>query len=136
MRIRHFDCFLHEHDIRDALGAPERAEPAAITSALTETVPSLGYIVGRKAGLPDGSSVRVDLTGPVTATYLVAVDGRAAMVDHLDGDPTVTMSMPTMLWFRLTGGREDPTPHLGDDLLLQGDPALGRQLVDNLAITI
>ncbi len=136
MRIRHYDAFLHEHDMRAAIGAPERAEPCAIASALTESVPSLGYIVGRRAALPDGSSVRIELTGPVPATYFVVVDGRAAIVDELDGEPTVSVSMPTMLWFRLTGGRTRPEEHLGSDLVLSGDPTLGRQLVDNMAVTI
>jgi uncharacterized protein (TIGR03083 family) len=28
MRIRHYDCFMHEHDIRDALGEPARLDSA------------------------------------------------------------------------------------------------------------
>ncbi len=78
MRIRHYDCFMHEHDIRDAVGAPPRVDPADLRSATDEVATGLGYIVGRRAGMPDGSRVRFDLTGPVNRTYLVSVEGRAS----------------------------------------------------------
>ncbi len=136
MRIRHYDMYLHEHDMRDALGAPDRAEAADVASALTETEPGLGYIVGRKAALPDGSQVRIELTGPVPTTYDLVVDGRAKVVDALDGEPTVGIRLPAMTWLRLTGGRVDPEPLLGGEVELLGDAELARRLGSNLAITI
>ena len=68
MRIRHFDCFMHEHDIRFALGAAASQTADDLGSALDEVSTGLGYIVGRRAGLPDGSTVRIDLSGPVART--------------------------------------------------------------------
>jgi uncharacterized protein (TIGR03083 family) len=136
MRIRHYDTFLHEHDIRDALGLEDRAEEQAIEYALPEVVPALGYIVGRKAALPDGTSVRIELTGPVHATYLVQVDGRAQVVSHLDGEATVTLRMPNMLFLRLTGGRTEAASQLGYGLEIEGDQQLGLHLASNMAMTI
>ncbi|EUA13836.1 hypothetical protein I553_6955 [Mycobacterium xenopi 4042] len=50
MRIRAFDCWMHEHDIRDALGRPaaddELRGPAA-RLALDEMTASMGYVVGK-----------------------------------------------------------------------------------------
>ena len=89
MRIRHYDCFMHEHDIRDALGMPSRPEVDDLDSALDEVSTGLGYIVGRRASMPEGSRVQIDLTGPVDRVYLVSVDGRATLVDSFDGPPTV-----------------------------------------------
>ena len=139
MRIRHFDTFMHEHDIRQALSLSDRAEPDEVASALSEIEPSLGYIVGRRAAMPDGSRVVIRLTGPVERTYRVVVDGRARSVDDdagLGGEATVSLTMPTMLFFRLAGGRMPAGPHIGQDLVLGGDPELARQLADNLTFTI
>ena len=94
MRIRHYDCFMHEHDIRDALGESPRLDPKDLRSATDEVATGLGYIVGRRAGMPNGSRVRFDLTGPVNRTYLVSVDGRAALVESFDGQPTVQLDLP------------------------------------------
>ena len=55
MRIRHFDCYLHEHDIRYALGIAPREDVADLDSALDEVSTGIGYIVGRRAQLPAGS---------------------------------------------------------------------------------
>lgn len=136
MRIRHYDTYLHEHDIRDALGVADRPDTAAIEAALHEVDGSLGYIVGRKAALPDGSVVRIDLTGPVVRTYVVVVDGRAQVVEDPDLEPQVTLAMSDLVFFRLTGGRTEPGPHLGVDLEIDGDQSMGLHLAANMAMTI
>jgi hypothetical protein len=108
---------------------------ADLDSSLDEVATGLGYIVGRRAGLPDGSRVRIDLSGPAARTFLVAVDGRASVVEGLDGPETVGVAMPAPLFLRLTGGRDDG-PGSADEVVLTGDRALGEQLVANLAFTI
>jgi uncharacterized protein (TIGR03083 family) len=136
MRIRHYDCFMHEHDIRYALGAPSRPEVSDLDSALDEVSTGLGYIVGRQASLPDGSRVRIDLTGPVERTYLVRVEGRATVVDSFDQAPTVGIELPVIVFLRLTGGRHDTRSGPREEIHFSGDRQLGEQLVANLAFTI
>jgi uncharacterized protein (TIGR03083 family) len=136
MRIRAYDSFLHEHDARAAVGAADREDPAAVRSALDETAAALGYLVGRRAAMPDGSRVRIELTGAVPATFLIEVVGRAKVVGAFDRDATVGIAMPTMLFLRLTGGRLDAIPHLGTDITLSGDAALAEQLATHLGYTI
>jgi uncharacterized protein (TIGR03083 family) len=136
MRIRHYDCYLHEQDIRLALGLATRDDAPDLSSSLDEVATGLGYIVGRKAGLPDGSRVAIALTGPVARSYFVQVDGRAAVVDALDGEPTVGIELPAMRFLRLTGGRADAGIEPADGVTFTGDRALGEQLVSNLAFTI
>jgi uncharacterized protein (TIGR03083 family) len=136
MRIRHYDCFLHEHDIRQALALPDRDDPAHVTSALEETATALGYIVGRKAAVPSGSSVRIRLTGSVEVTYLVRVGERAELVERLDGEPTAGITLPAMLFLRLTGGRTETGARLNTDLVLEGDVELAERLAGHLAYTI
>ncbi len=136
MRIRHYDCYMHEHDMRFALGIEPRPDVEDLRSALDEVATGLGYIVGRRAGMPDGSRVRIDLTGPVSVGYSIRVDGRAAVVPSFDAPPTVGVEMPAMLFLRLTGGRHDDGARPTEEILCTGDRALGTQLVDNLAFTI
>ncbi len=136
MRIRHYDTYLHEHDIRAALGLPPREDPDEVASALDEVATGLGYIVGRRAALPDGTRVRLELTGPGARTFLVAVDGRAAVVESLAGPPTVGLTLPTSLFLRLTGGRADPGVDPDREVVVTGDDELGRRLVAHLAFTI
>jgi hypothetical protein len=145
MRIRHFDCFMHEHDIRFfmhehdirfACGAPTRDAAGDLGSALDEVATGIGYIVGRRAALPDGTTVRIDLSGPAARTYLVEVEGRASLVDALDGPATVGIELPGMLFLRLTGGRDDGRRGPGGVVTYSGDRPLGEHLVANLAFTI
>jgi len=136
MRIRHYDCYLHELDIRMALDLPARETASDLASAFDEVATGLGYIVGRRAALPDGSRVRIDLTGPVPRTYLVQVDGRAAVVQELDGEPTVGIELPGVRYLRLTGGRHDPGVDADAGVRFTGDRELGLQLVSNMSFTI
>ena len=136
MRIRAYDSFQHEHDIREAVGAPARLDEAALRSALEETATAIGYIVGRRAGLPQGQRLQIELTGPTPTTYLVEVTDRARPVEALSGEPTVAVTMPALTWLRLTGGRADGTTQIGSEIVVEGDAELGRQLVANLAFTI
>jgi uncharacterized protein (TIGR03083 family) len=136
MRIRHFDMYLHEQDIRSAVGMALRSDDADVASSLDEVATGLGYIVGRRASLPEGSRVRIDLSGPAGRTYLVLVEGRAAVVDSFDGPPTVGIELPSPLFLRLTGGRRDPGPPPTDQITFSGDRELGEQLAANLAFTI
>ena len=136
MRIRHYDCFMHENDIRDALGQPPRVDQRDLYSAMSEVATGLGYIVGRRAALPAGSRVRIDLTGPARCTYLVQVADRATVVDHFDDDPTIGLEMSLSLFLRLTGGRRDRRVGQEEPLVITGNQSLGEQLVANLAFTI
>jgi hypothetical protein len=96
----------------------------------------LGFVVGKRAGMPPGSRVRIAITGPVSREFLIAVDERAAVVDTLDGPATVELEMPAMVFLRLTGGREDAAPHLDVDVTLHGDRELASRLAEHLAFTI
>jgi uncharacterized protein (TIGR03083 family) len=135
MRIRIFDCWMHEQDIRAAIGLPGNDDGPAAAEALAEVVLALGYIIGKKGQAPDGSSVLIRLTGPVERDLLVAVEGRARVVPRINGEPTASLMLSSSLFLRLAGGREDAGEALGR-IEFGGDEALGRQLATNLAYTI
>ena len=68
MRVRVFDCWMHELDVRDAVGqqagVSELVGPAA-EQALDEMATSMGFVVGKLGGAPDGVAgiIRADGTG-------------------------------------------------------------------------
>lgn len=135
MQIRIFDCWMHEQDIRAALGLPGHDSGPVAERALAEVILSLGYIVGKRGRAPDGSSVLITLRGPVERELAVVVDGRAKVVPALDGTPTASLSLSSSLFMRLAGGREDAEAALAN-VELGGDEALARQLATNLAYTV
>jgi uncharacterized protein (TIGR03083 family) len=136
MRIRHYDSFVHEHDAREAVGAPERNDAAALDFCFAEVATALGFVVGRRAGIPGGNRVRIELTGPAARTYLIDVTDRARVVEALDGEPTVGITLSAALFLRLTAGRRSAEPHLDKELVLSGDRVLAQKLATNLAFTI
>jgi uncharacterized protein (TIGR03083 family) len=135
MQIRVFDQWMHELDIRDAIGLGGGDEGPAAEVALAELAMAMGYLVGKKAGAPQGSRVHLVLTGPVARTIDVEVGERAAVVDALSGPPTLTVTVPAGVFARLAGGRADPET-LRDQATLEGDVELGERLIANLAYTI
>ncbi|MFC4605803.1 maleylpyruvate isomerase family mycothiol-dependent enzyme [Rhodococcus kronopolitis] len=135
MRTRLFDCWFHEHDIRDAIGAPGDEGGARAEYVLAELVGGLGFAVGKQGGAPQGSSVTFALSGPLARELHVAVDGRAAVVPALDGPATTTLSLDSRLFTRLCGGRVDPAEHLGE-IAVAGDEELGRRVATHLAFSI
>ena len=135
MEVRVFDFWMHEQDIRHGAAMPGHESGPVAELALEEVVRSLGYIVGKRAAFPDGSSVEIILEGPIRRTVRVLVDGRARLVEQLDRPPTVTLTLGSTLFLRLAGGREDPEASL-EQVTLGGDAELARRLATNLAYTI
>ncbi|HET7016595.1 MAG TPA: maleylpyruvate isomerase family mycothiol-dependent enzyme [Streptosporangiaceae bacterium] len=135
MQIRVFDCWMHEQDIRSAVGRPGHESGAAAERSLDEVVGALGYIIGKLGRAPDGSAVLIRLTGPIERDLHVIVEGRARVADALDGEPTAMITLSSSLFLRLAGGREAPETS-PESIRLDGDVDLARRLASNFAFTI
>ena len=136
MRVRLFDCWMHEQDIRDALNRPssgaELSQPQA-RLAVDEIAATMGYVVGKLGKAPEGSRVAVELTGPLARTIRVAVDGRAQFVDGFNGsDATSTIKVDGLLFTRLAGGRCDKSA----GVQFGGDTEAGSRIVEHLNFVI
>lgn len=137
MRVRIFDCWMHEHDIRDAIGRPV-ANPTGAPAelALDEMAASMGFVVGKLGRAPDGSRVSIVLTGPLGRTINVAVDGRGRVVEDFgEADPTATITLDALLFARLAGGRTTLARH-ADAIAYAGDEDTGRRVVEHLNYVI
>lgn len=135
MRIRLFDCWMHEIDIRDAVGVAGDEGSARGDLAMAEVETNLGRMIGKLGQAPTGSLVTLSLTGPLARTRHVAVTDRARVVTTLDGPATVTITLDSRLFARLAGGRTTAAAHPGQIGFI-GDKQLGAQLVDKFAFTI
>jgi uncharacterized protein (TIGR03083 family) len=139
MRVRVFDCWMHEQDIRDALARPAReADLAGLSSrlALDEMASSMGFVVGKLGGAPDGSRVRIELTGPLGRTINVAIEGRGKVVDDFGpAEPTATIELDGLLFTGLAGGRAPLAQHAGA-ISYGGDEVVGRRILEHLNYVI
>jgi uncharacterized protein (TIGR03083 family) len=136
LEIRIFDFWVHERDITTPLGwASDDAGPAA-EIALAQVTSSIGYIVGKKIGLPDGKSIVFRLTGPVRRDVSVVVDGRATAVDRVDS-PDVELTTDSLTFVQLASGRIDPQAQIdAGKVRWSGDDELGERAARNLRFTI
>ena len=134
MEVRVMDCWTHEQDIRRAVGRPGHLQGAAPTTALERLVSSLGYVVGKRVGPPDGSSVVLEMKGERTVAVVVR-DGRARPTDP-PADATVRISTDVETYSCLATGRWTGDHAVASGrITFAGDEALGRRVVENLSIT-
>ncbi len=78
LHIRILDCWLHEQDMRRALGLPGHQDGPAAEHTIDRLIRTIGIVVGKRADTPEGDTVVIDLTGPVHRTITATVvDGRA-----------------------------------------------------------
>ncbi len=139
MQVRVFDCWVHEQDIRDAIGRPGGESGPVAEQATDELVRAAGFVVGKKAGAPRDAGVRFELRGPLVRRIDVEVADRARVVAELAAPPTVTVELSSTAYSRLGCGRITPAAVLGGGLgggRFDGDEILGRRIVENLAFTI
>jgi uncharacterized protein (TIGR03083 family) len=136
LEIRIFDFWVHERDIATPLGWPTDDAGPRAEIALGQVEGSIGYIVGKKIGLPDGASIVFRLTGPVKRNLSVVVDGRARAVDHVE-HPDVELTTDTVTFVQLAAGRIDPQRQIDSGRVTwTGDPQLGDRAARNLSFTI
>jgi len=132
--FRIFDSWVHEQDIREALGRPGNLDAPAARFSTRMMLDVLPFVVGKKVGAPDGSSVVLTLTGPIASTDAVVVtDGRARPLDPVPETPSVTVTLASDAYARLACGRRDPDEALVTGVVaIEGDVELGGALVREL----
>jgi len=138
MRVRVMDCWVHEQDIRVATARPGHRDGPAADLAIDRLTSAMPFVVGRQAKAPEGSSVRFDLTGSNTRRLdVVVTEGRAAVVDGFESDPTTELRMDLDVFWRLACGRVPGEASRAAGLVeVRGDEDLGQRVVDSMAFMI
>jgi len=135
LQVRVFDMWVHARDIAVPLGESLDDSGAAAEMTLQEIDDSVGYIVGKKIGLPEGKSIVFHIRGGVERDIAVSVDGRATRVDEV-ANPDVELTVDVGTFVMLAAGRIDPQKQIDDGKITwSGDDAWGRAAALNLAYT-
>jgi uncharacterized protein (TIGR03083 family) len=142
LALRTFDIWMHEQDVREAVGRPGGLDSGAAALAISQLFAQLPRIVARDAAIEPGNAVVLDLTGPTVGRAGARVeeqDGRprgiALFTGEADEHPdvvTTSLTMSTAVAGRLAGGRRAP-----DDLhvVVHGDDDVARRVMAAMAIT-
>jgi uncharacterized protein (TIGR03083 family) len=138
MAVRVMDCWVHEQDMRVATDRPRRFQGPSAAVAMGRITSALPFVVGKRAGAGEGSSVRFEVEGPGARRLDVVVrDGRAGFTDGLDGDPTATLTLSADALWRLGCGRINGETALAEGLAaVEGDGALGHAVLGSMAFMI
>ncbi len=147
LRVRVNDLWCHEQDIRAALGRPGNLDSLAAATFCQTVMDALPMIVVRRAGVPTGRVVMIELTGPVVARTGVRVeegeDGRphgslmfSGGTDETGPIPvigkTTSIQISTEAFTRRAAGRR-ATSEL--HYSVHGDDEVARRVLDALVIT-
>lgn len=110
LRNRAVDIWVHEQDIRRAVGRPGGLTSTGAVHTQGVFASALPYVVAKRASAPAGTTVTFDVTGPLPAVYAVEVDanGRGRAIDPSPDRPTLRFTLDTESFTILGAGRRDP----------------------------
>jgi uncharacterized protein (TIGR03083 family) len=136
MRSRAFDVWVHEQDLRTALGMPGNLDsPGAyiVRDVLLEALPK---VVAKDANAPRSSAIVFDVHGPVEFLRTIRVDiqGRGTLETAPALGPAATLSLDWETYFRLACGRVTAEA-MADRIKTEGDPDLTAAILRNFTIT-
>ncbi|MHB8513699.1 MAG: maleylpyruvate isomerase family mycothiol-dependent enzyme [Actinomycetota bacterium] len=104
--IRVVDNFFHEQDMRRAVGKPGHLEGVVAAAVVQRMARALPMIAGKRAKLPDGTTLVIDVTGPAGVTIALEIkDGWAETLERIPKKPTTKMKMDVETFLCGTGGR-------------------------------
>jgi len=132
LRNRPLDVWMHEQDIRRAVGRPGHMDTPAAQHTADYLVESFGYVLAKKAGSPAGTTALLVVDGSAPAGFTVNDAGRGVPLPELPTAPHVTLRMDRESFIVLAGGRRAAEP---GRVQIEGDVELGRRLVDVMATT-
>ncbi|MCS0635300.1 maleylpyruvate isomerase family mycothiol-dependent enzyme [Streptomyces sp. LP05-1] len=135
-RMRAFDVWVHEQDLRTALGVPGNLDSPGAHVVRDTLLLTLPKVVARDAGAPPGSAVVLDVHGPVEflRTVRVDADGRGTVDGTPSLGPAATLAMDWETFVRLSCGRVRPAA-VADRVKTDGDEELAAAILASLAVT-
>jgi uncharacterized protein (TIGR03083 family) len=129
---RPLDVWMHEQDIRRAIGRPGSFDTPAARHTIATFGAALPMVVGKRVAPPAGTTVRVDVPEAGQSwTVAIGDDGRAAMVGAADA-PTVRITLGAEDFIVLAGGRRGVDATSPE---VEGDAELGAAVLASLAVT-
>lgn len=136
LRNRVIDVWMHEQDVRRAVGRPGGLGGAAAAVTLGAFASSMPYVVGKRVAPPPGTTVGLEVYGPVpfSGAVRVGADGRADLLpgSSVPADADAVLRMSGEAFAVLCGGRRRPEQV---DVEVRGDAEMARRVAGAMAVT-
>jgi len=141
LHIRVLDCWVHEQDMRRAVGVPGHLSGPAAELTINRLIRTIPIVVGKRAGTPEGESVVIDITadpllGGVQRHIVCTVSGgRAHIVDTEPASALAALTMDTETFLVLATGRRT-LDDVADRVRFDGDSAHAARVASQLNMMI
>lgn len=132
LRNRPLDVWMHEQDVRRAIGRPGGLDSAAAQHTADYLLEGMGMVLVKRAGAPAGSTLVVEVEGSAATAFGVSESGRGAPLDVVPATPTVRLVLDREAFVLLAGGRRRPG-HV--PVTAEGDRDLAARILAGMAIT-
>ena len=133
LAIRVYDAWVHEQDMRRALGFPGHLDGPVARHGVGRTYMAMPYVVGRKAQAPDGATVLFQVTGSAGWNMSVGMDGGRASEITPPSEHTVALTMDVETFTCLGCGRWTAERAISANRVdITGDRELGETIVSQM----
>jgi uncharacterized protein (TIGR03083 family) len=132
LRNRPLDIWMHEQDVRRAVGRPGGMDSAAAQHSADYLSEAFGFVVGKKVAAPAGTSAVLAVEDSPVVAVEVDESGRGQRLADVPAQPTVRLAMDRESFIVLAGGRRAAEPGA---VTIDGDADLGAAIVAQLGTT-
>jgi uncharacterized protein (TIGR03083 family) len=132
LRNRPLDVWMHEQDVRRAVGRPGNLDTAPARHTADYLVEGMGMVLAKRAAAPPGSTLVVEVEGSAPAAFEVSDSGRGGPLGELPDRPTVRLQSDRETFVVLAGGRR---PADAARVSVEGDADLAGRILAGMAIT-
>ncbi|KUN81534.1 maleylpyruvate isomerase family mycothiol-dependent enzyme [Streptomyces griseoruber] len=136
MRGHAFNVWVHEQDLRAALGRPGNLDSPGAHIARDVLLGELPAVVADRADAPRSSAVVFDVHGPIEFLRTIRVDiqGRGTLETAPALGPAASFSLDWETYVRLACGRVTAEA-VADRVKAEGEPRLTAAILRNFAVT-
>lgn len=136
LRQRAFDVWVHEQDLRRALGRPGNLDSPGAPLVRDLLLLGLAGRVVKRVNAPAGSAIVVDVSGPMEFMRTIRIDaeGNGTVDASVSLGPVVTLALDWETYLRLACGRVRPAA-VAERVKVDGDRELAGALLANFAVT-
>ncbi|MFD4503534.1 maleylpyruvate isomerase family mycothiol-dependent enzyme [Streptomyces sp. NPDC058457] len=136
MRNHAFNVWVHEQDLRAALGRPGNLDSPGAQIARDVLLGELPRVVANDADAPRSSAVIFDVHGPIEFLRTIRIDiqGRGTLETTPALGPAAIFNLDWETYVRLACGRTTPDA-VADRVKAEGDQELTAAILRNFAVT-
>ncbi|KAA1421641.1 maleylpyruvate isomerase family mycothiol-dependent enzyme [Nocardioides humilatus] len=132
LRNRPLDVWMHEQDVRRAVGQPGGMDTAGAQHTADYLSAAFGFVVGKKVKPPVGTTAVLAVEGSEEVAVEIDENGRGQRLAEVPAEPTVSLTMDRESFIVLAGGRRAAAPGA---VVIEGDIELGQQIIAKMGST-